>query len=143
MFIFAVIFTAMATKIKKMLSSVPQDSLFFSSWLAEQGIDRKEQTLYVRSGWLERVAKGVYKLEGSAPTLYGAVASYNAQLGKKCHVGASSALDLRGYSHFVAMSKPSAYLFTSPEQRLQSWLMKVEWDMTIKYFTASLFHGDI
>lgn len=53
----------MATKIKRILSSVPQDSLFFSSWLAEQGIDRKEQTLYVRSGWLERIANGVYKLE--------------------------------------------------------------------------------
>lgn len=47
----------MATKIKRILSSVPQDSLFFSSWLAEQGIDRKEQTLYVRSGWLERIAE--------------------------------------------------------------------------------------
>lgn len=53
----------MATKIKRILSSVPQDSLFFSSWLAEQGIDRKEQTLYVRSGWLERIANGVYKLK--------------------------------------------------------------------------------
>lgn len=142
LFIFAVIFTAMATKIKAILSLVPQDSLLFSSWLAEQGIDRKEQTLYVRSGWLERVVNGVYKLEGCTPTLYGAVASYNAQLGKKCHVGASSALDLRGYSHFVAMGKQLAYLFTPPEQRLQSWLMKVEWDMTIKYFTTSLFNGE-
>lgn len=61
----------MATKIKRILSSVPQDSLFFSSWLAEQGIDRKEQTLYVRSGWLERIANGVYKLEGSSPSLFG------------------------------------------------------------------------
>ena len=133
----------MATKIKKILTSVPQDSLLFSSWLAEQGIDRKEQTLYVRSGWLERIAKGVYKLEGSAPTLFGAVASYNAQLGKKCHVGASSALDLRGYSHFVAMGKPLAYLFTPPEQRLQSWIMKVEWDMSIKYFTTSIFSDNV
>lgn len=133
----------MATKIKEILSSVPQDSLLFSSWLAEQGIDRKEQTLYVRSGWLERVANGVYKLEGSAPTLYGAVASYNAQLGKMCHVGASSALDLRGYSHFVAMGKPLAYLFTSPEQRLQNWILKLEWDMSIKYFTTSIFKDNV
>ena len=93
----------MATKIKEILSLTPQDSLFFSSWLVEQGIDRKEQTLYVRSGWLERVANGVYRFGGSIPSLYGAVASYDAQLGKKCHVGASSALDLRGYTHFVAI----------------------------------------
>ena len=96
----------MATKIKQILSSTPQNSLYFSSWLADNGIDRKEQSLYVRSGWLERVAQGVYKLEGSSPTLYAAVASYNAQLKKSCHVGATSALDLRGYSHFVAIGKP-------------------------------------
>lgn len=129
----------MATKIKQILDSVPYDSVYFSSWLASKGIDRKEQTLYVRSGWLERIATGVYKLEGSTPTLYGAVASYNMQLEKHCHIGASSALDLRGFSHFVAMGKPQAYLFTSAEERLQSWLLKSEWDMTIKSFTTSIF----
>lgn len=41
------------------------DSRFFSSGLVEQSGDRKEQTLYVRSGWLERIANGVYKLEGA------------------------------------------------------------------------------
>lgn len=140
--IFAVIITAMATKIKQILDSAPHDSVFFSSWLASKGIDRKEQTLYVRSGWLERIAKGVYKIEGSTPTLYGAVASYNMQLGKRCQIGASSALDLRGYSHFVAMGKPQAYLFTSAEERLPRWMLDSEWDMTTKSFTTSLFKGD-
>lgn len=132
----------MATKIKEILDLVPQDSLLFSSWLASHGVDRKEQSMYVRSGWLERVATGVYKLEGSTPSLYGAVASYEAQLGKHCHVGASSALDLRGYSHFVAMGKPQAYLFTPNEERLQSWMVNADWDMTIKYFTTSVFKGE-
>ena len=132
----------MATKIKKVLDLIPRDSLLFSSWMAQQGIDRKEQTLYVRSGWLERVAQGVYKIAGSAPTLYGAVASYNGQLGKRCHVGASSALDLRGYSHFISLGKPQAFLFTDKESRLPGWLPKAEWDMTVRYFTTSIFGGE-
>ena len=132
----------MATKIKKILDLVPRNSLLFSSWMASQGLDRKEQTLYVRSGWLERVAQGVYKIAGSTPTLYGAVASYNNQLGKSCHVGASSALDLRGFSHFVSMGKPQAYLFTAKESRLPGWLPKSEWDMTVKYFTSSVFGAE-
>ena len=142
LFIFAVIITAMATKIKEILGLVPQDSVLFSSWLACRGMDRKEQTLYVRSGWLERMAKGVYKIAGTNPTLYGAVGSFNAQLGRNCHIGASSALDLRGYSHFVAMGKPRAFLFTANEQRLPGWLLSSEWDMTAKYFTTSVFKGD-
>ena len=132
----------MATKIKKILDLVPRDSLLFSSWMARQGIDRKEQTLYVRSGWLERVAQGVYKIAGSSPTLYGAVASYNTQLGKHCHVGASSALDLRGFSHFVAMGKPLGFLFTDKDSRLPGWFEKTEWDMTVKYFTTSVFGSE-
>ena len=132
----------MATKIKNILDLVPRDAVLFSSWLAAQGIDRKEQTLYVRSGWLERIAQGVYKIAGSAPTLYGAVSSYNKQLGKACHVGAASALDLRGYSHFVAMGKPLGYLFTEKESRLPGWMTETEWDMTVKYFTTSVFGGD-
>ena len=133
----------MATKIKETLGLVPQDSVLFSSWLSSQGIDRKEQTQYVRSGWLERIATGVYKIDGYAPTLYGAVASFNSQLGKRCHVGASSALDLRGYSHFVAMGKPLAFLFTANGSRLPRWMLNSEWDMTIKYITTSIFKEDV
>ncbi len=118
----------MATKIKNILDLIPRDSVLFSSWLATQGIDRKEQSMYVRSGWLERIAQGVYKIAGSSPTLYGAVASYNAQLGKACHVGASSALDLRGYSHFVSMGKPSGYL--SPTRKLACRVGSVRWNGT-------------
>ena len=129
----------MATKIKKILDASPRDTLFFSSWLDRNGIDRKEQTLYVRSEWLERIAQGVYKLAGSTPSLYGAVASYNLQLGKHCHVGAASALELRGYSHFLTMGKPQAYLFTDKDNRLPSWLVGGEWDRTVKYFTTSVF----
>lgn len=132
----------MATKIKEILDLVPQDSVLFSSWLSSRGIDRKEQSQYVRSGWLERLSRGVYKIEGNTPSLYGAVVSYNAQLGKRCHVGASSALDLRGYSHYVAMGKPVAYLFSEKEQRLPPWMLEYGWDMYVKYFTTSIFKDE-
>jgi len=50
----------MATKIKLILQKVPRNAVLFSSWLSENGIDRKEQTSYVRSGWIERISQGVY-----------------------------------------------------------------------------------
>lgn len=137
--IFAVNNTAMATKINEINRLVPRDALLFSSWLSEHGIDRKEQTLYVRSGWLERVARGVYKFAGAEPTVYSAVASYNAQLGRQCHIAASTALDLRGYSHFIAMGKPTACIMTEDNVKLPGWMAAGDWDMTIKYFSSSIF----
>lgn len=83
-----------------------------------------------------------YKIAGSTPTLYGAVTSYNRQLDKRCHVGASSALDLRGFSHFVAMGKPLGFLFTDKDSRLPGWFEKTEWNMTVKYFTTSVFGAE-
>ena len=129
----------MATKIKLILQKVPRNAVLFSSWLSENGIDRKEQTSYVRSGWIERISQGIYKFAGETPTVYSILSSYNSQLDKRIHIGASTALDVRGYSHFVAMGKPLAYIFSSKNQRIPSWFEKGEWDMSVRYFSSSAF----
>lgn len=132
----------MATKINKIIRRVHRNSLLFSSWLSSNDIDRKEQSLYVKSGWIERISKGVYKIAGEKPTIYSAIFSYNEQLDKKCHIGALSALDIKGYSHFVPMGKANTFLFTDKKERLPQWLLSYKWDMTIYYSTLSLFEDE-
>ena len=58
----------MATKIKQIIDAHGTDTLLFSSWLTAQGINRAEQAAYVQSGWLEKVAHGVYKCHMSHVT---------------------------------------------------------------------------
>ena len=81
----------MATKIQQILEQVPHGSVLFGSWLSSQGLDARGQHSYMKSGWLDRISKGVYKIHGSSPTLMAAVSSYNTQLSKKCIVGAYTA----------------------------------------------------
>ena len=131
----------MATKIQQILGSSPKDLVLFGSWLSSQGLDARGQYAYMKSGWLDRISKGVYKVHGIEPGLLAAISSYNTQLGKSCIVGAYTALELRGYSHYLSMGKPMAYLFTDKVNRLPTWLLKEEWNMTIKYMTTS-FLGD-
>ena len=133
----------MATKIKQIMDLEGVDGLLFGSWMSAQGLDSKQQHAYVKSGWLERMAYGVYKLAGSKPTLLTAVSCYNTQLGKHCIVGASTALELRGLSHYVPMGKPLAFLFTDNKQRLPRWLLAYEWDRTVRYQTTSFLGGDL
>jgi len=133
----------MATKIKKITEEVGLDGLLFGNWLSQQGLDSKEQFKYLQSGWLERIARGVYKIAGSHPTLYSAVSCYNTQLGKLCIVGARSALDLRGFMHYVPMGKPVAFLFTDNAHKLPEWLLQYEWDMTVQYQTTSFLGEDM
>lgn len=93
----------------------------------------------MRSGWIERISKGVYKFVGETPTVYSTLSSYCAQLDKRIHIGASTALDLRGYSHYVAIGKPVAYVFSSKNQRIPSWFERGKWEMSVKCFMSSVF----
>lgn len=133
----------MATKIQQIIGAVPHDSVLFGSWLTSQGLDARGQYSYMKSGWLDRISKGVYKIHGSTLTLMATVSSYNMQLGKSCIVGAYTALEFRGYSHYLSMGKPLAYLFTDKTNKLPSWLLKEEWDMTIKYMTTSFLGNEL
>lgn len=133
----------MATKIKQITEEVGLDGVLFGSWLAQQGLDRQQQSEHLQSGWLERIARGVYKIAESHPTLYSAVSCYNTQLGKQCIVGARSALDLRGFMHYVPMGKAVAFLFTDNAHKLPEWLLQYEWDMTVQYQTTSFLGDDM
>ena len=131
----------MATKIQQILKSNPDTKILFGEWLSRQGLDAKSQYAYMKSGWLSRLSKGVYALQGTTPTLMQTISAYNYQLSKECIVGAYTALELRGYSHYLSMGKPQAYLFTGKDDKLPTWLTHREWDMTIKYMVTS-FLGD-
>jgi len=132
----------MATKIQQLLELYPDAELLFSEWLTSQGLNAKEQYAYMKRGWLTRISKGVYVLQGTSPTLLHAVSSYNTQLSKKCVVGAYTALELRGYSHYLAMGMPKVYLFTGTSDRLPLWMLRKEWDMSIKYMKTSFLGED-
>ena len=127
----------MANKIKQIIDAVPAGSILFGSWLTAQGLDAKAQYDYLQNGWLERISKGVYKIAGSQPTIYAAVSSYNTQLGRECLIGAYSALELRGYSHYVPMGKPKAYLFAGDKSPMPKWMKDTQWDATVCYTATS------
>ena len=133
----------MATKINQILKKLPDKGLIFSSWMSQNHISTREQTSYVMSGWIERLTQGVYFRTGTIPSLYAAVVSHNEQLGKKCFIGASTALDIQGYSHYVAMGKPTAFLFTSKTERLPSWFLNYDWDMNVCYSTTKIFGNNM
>lgn len=133
----------MATKIQQIIETQPHVSMLFGDWLSSQGLGSKEQYAYMKRGWLNRISKGVYALQGKAPTLFDTIAAYNKQLGKHCVVGAYTALELRGHSHYLSMGKPTAYLFTDRFNRLPTWITTEEWDMTVKYMTTSFLGDDL
>lgn len=131
----------MSTKINQIQNKVLPRGVMTSSWLEKQHISRTEQHKYMKSGWLVRVNKGVYRFTSVNPSLYGALASLHEQQGLTYRIGASSALELQGYSHYVPMGKPQTYLFTSIKQRLPKWMKEWEWEMDCHEFCSKVFSG--
>ena len=67
----------MATKIQQILETTPNESVLFGSWLSSQGLDARGQYAYMKSGWLDRISKGVYKIHGTEPSLFAAIRHWN------------------------------------------------------------------
>ncbi len=89
--------TDRSTKINKLLRKLPSGSLFFSSWMKDNGISYELQRKYRESAWLTPVAPGVMVRTGEKPTILGAISSLNKQTGKHFYIGGLSALELAGF----------------------------------------------
>ena len=133
----------MSTKIQTILQHGYNNGLLCTSWLEKQKVSRTEQVQYVRSGWLVRIVPGIYRFSGAKPTLYGALASMDEQIGLNYRIAAYSALEIHGYTHYISFGQPQAYIITPSDKRLPKWMSKYEWDMTLREFSTKVFDGMI
>lgn len=131
----------MASKINLLRNKVLPDGVLITSWLEKNGITRSDLSGYVKYGSLDRISTGVYKYPETPLTLYGILSSYQTQVGLDYHLGAVTALELNGYSHYVIMGKPKAVIFTHLSSRLPKWILIKELDMSVSEFSTKVF-GD-
>jgi len=131
-------------RLKYLLENVPPGFLVDTPWLASRNIDRKLAYWYLKRGWLQPVAQGVYRRPAGADdnvrSSVGwkiAVISMQQLMGYNLHLGGRTALTVAGYRHYLAFSeKETVYLYgDSP-----TWLKRLS--TTHKFVTRSrsLFH---
>lgn len=129
----------MGTKINNLRQQIPTAGVMLTSWLESHGFSRTEISASVESGWLERLSTGVYKFVGDSPTMYGILGSYGKQSDLKYHVGADSALELKGFSHYVSMGKPQAMVFAPVRPSLPKWIGEADLDMQLVSVSTKIF----
>ena len=90
-----------------MLESIPAGFLVDSPWLTKHGISRFLTQKYIKSGWLERVARGVFRRPAprSTDTIDWRTCLLSMQhiMGYQVHVGGMSALSLHGHGHYLRL----------------------------------------
>ncbi|MDR3273704.1 MAG: type IV toxin-antitoxin system AbiEi family antitoxin, partial [Flavobacteriaceae bacterium] len=135
--------TKLPTKINQLLQKKPQGTLFLSSWLLSNGISYDLQRSYKNSQWFTSIASGVMYRTGDTPTIYSAVACLNQQDGKHFHIGAMTALDIQGFSHYLPMGKQTVVVFSPKNEQLPKWFLKRDWDIILRNFTTNNFDNEL
>jgi len=129
------------SKINQVLQSWPPGTVATQSWLEQQGVYQQLAYEYEQSNWLKKIGRGAYIRQGDHVEWAGGVYALQQNMGLKAHVGAKSALELRGLAHFIALGTGGyLYLFGARGEKIPSWFKGHDWQRRIAYNTSNLFN---
>ncbi len=114
--------TTNTTKLNTLYTTVPAGSPVTSSQLAEMGISADLAVHYVRSGWLTRLARGVYCRAGESLDLHPSLLVLEQQVAG-LHVGGKTALEWYGVRQYVSQQN-ALHLYGWVTARLPDWFTK-------------------
>ncbi len=106
-------------KLNRLYTRLPAGTPLTSKDLADLGISADLAVHYARSGWLNRLARGVYCRPGDTLALYPSLALLQRKI-DGLHVGGKSALEWYGVRHYVSRQS-LLHLYGWAAARLPDW----------------------
>lgn len=125
-------------KLNLLQQLLPEGLLVHAAWLREHGYPSNLVAHYVKRGWLESPARGVYRRPGPPFKWQHVVASLQNLLALPVHVGGLTALEIQGKGHFVRVSDIQPVHLYSPSA-LPSWLFRLPLKDQFIHYRARLF----
>ncbi|MHC8508340.1 MAG: type IV toxin-antitoxin system AbiEi family antitoxin domain-containing protein [Rhodospirillales bacterium] len=119
-------------KLNQLLHRLPEGHLADSFWLGQMGCYSSLRARYVKSGWLERVGRGVFRRpphglpgeKSGAPGWRHVVVSLQMVMGRPVWAGGRTALELHGFGHYVSSAGPQKIHLHCAEPA-PGWLRKL------------------
>jgi hypothetical protein len=114
-------------RIQHLLANWPSGMVATTAWLNSLGISKQLVQKYLDSGWVSALGKGAYCKHGDQSSIWGACFAMQAHLKVPIHMGALSALELKGFSHYVRVTPTPIYIFTDLKSNIPLWFKKTNW----------------
>ncbi|HET9865327.1 MAG TPA: type IV toxin-antitoxin system AbiEi family antitoxin domain-containing protein [Steroidobacteraceae bacterium] len=114
--------TTSPSKLNTLYQSLPMGTPVTSRQLADLGVSADLAVSYVRSGWLQRLARGVFSRAGDTPLLGPSLLILQDQI-PGLHVGGKTALAWHGIQHFVD-ARPKLTLYGWENRPLPEWFTR-------------------
>lgn len=128
--------------INRLLRSWPQGTVAVSAWLTRQGVYQQLTDTYVKTGWLRRLGHGAFVRCDDSVEWPGGVYALQNGLGLPVHVGGKTALELRGFGHFVPPGDGGRLcLFAQAGRKLPTWFLRHNWRRKVVFKMPALFGG--
>lgn len=125
-------------QIKKLQTTLPRGAPFDTARLAQLGISTASAHSYVKSGWLEKLGRGVFMFAGDSLSRDATLRFLEGKV-PGVHVAARTALAWRGYRHNVAHHEPMV-LWGDRSTTLPPWFLK---RFDARYSAPRLFDDDV
>lgn len=122
----------MSTKLKWLNDQLSQFELLLMLYLKQHGISRSHVQNYLKSGWLEPVASGVYKKPNVTISWSSALSALQYQQASSLHLAGLSSLAQQGLSHYLTLGNETVQLNSVKAIRLPQWLLSQHWPLEVK-----------
>jgi hypothetical protein len=115
----------MSSKINWLVNQTSPGSLVLQQWLTENDIRYSLAQKYTQSGWLKKLATGVYYRPGAnddiKPQWPDALQALHTQLHLPVHLAGLSSLTHQGLSHYLALNQEQVWVGVKSKQVLPKW----------------------
>jgi hypothetical protein len=130
-------------KINRLISQWPRGTVGAASYLNTLGFNHNLLVRYKKSGWIQSFGRGAYILSGDKVEWPGALYTLQTQLGLNIHPGGKTALELKGYAHFLPSGKRKVFLYGTRGQVLPNWFKGERLGVDISMTRTNLFPSNI
>lgn len=127
--------------LNRLEQDLPEGLVVDAAWLEQRGIASNLRSYYVKHGWLEQPARGVYRRPRGSLGWQQVVISLQTLLQVPLIVGGRTALELQGFAHYLTYETKTIHLH-GPEKP-PHWLSKLGLPQTFVYRNSTtLFRND-
>ncbi len=131
--------TVKTTKINQLVKQWPRGTVATAAHLKHRGYSYDLLKKYKESGWIDSLGRGAYALSGDKVEWPGALFALQSQLGMNIHAGGKTALELKGYAHYLSEQNKRLYLYGDRTQRLPAWFNEKSLGLEVVMIHTNLF----
>jgi len=130
------------TKINRLITQWKVGTPWSTSSLAASGFSRDLLVKYKNSGWLEPFGRGAYIRSDDKVDWLGALYALQNHLSLPVHAGGKTALELKGYAHYLPAGQRRVYLYGPRGLILPAWFKGERFGVQFVVTRTNLFPVD-